>query len=92
MSADLVDARKAEEDCNTNHAALIAAEKRRSPVQQGRASVTSASKADEAADAERPVFELHPVQSTAALSCAGQVETTIEESTFESQLSVSHAA
>ena len=34
MSADLVDARKAEEDCNTNHAALIAAEKRRSPVQQ----------------------------------------------------------
>ena len=27
MSADLVDARKAEEDCNTNHAALIAAEK-----------------------------------------------------------------
>ena len=34
MSADLVDAGKAEEDCNTNHAALIAAEKRRSPVQQ----------------------------------------------------------
>ena len=82
-SADLVDARKAEEDCNTNHATLIAAEKR---------SVISASKADEAADAERPVFELHPVQSTAALLCAGQVETTIEESTFESQLSVSHAA
>ena len=58
----------------------------------GRASVTSASKADEAAHAERSVFELHPVQSTAALLCAGQVETTIEESTFESQLSVSHAA
>ena len=38
------------------------------------------------------MFELHPVQSTAALLCAGQVETTIEESTFESQLSVSHAA
>ena len=38
------------------------------------------------------MFELHPVQSTTALSCAGQVETTIEESTFESQLSVSHAA
>ena len=36
MSADLVDARKAEEDCKTNRAALIAAERRRSPVQQGR--------------------------------------------------------
>ena len=34
MSADLVDAPKAKEDCKTNHAALIAAEKRRSPVQQ----------------------------------------------------------
>ena len=53
--------------------------------------MTSASKAN-ATDAERPVFELYPVQSTAALSCAGQVETTIEESTFESQLSVSPAA
>ena len=91
MSADLVDAQKAEEDCKTNHAALIAAEKRRSPVQQAKGSVTSASK-DEAADAERSVFVLHPVQSTAALLCAGQVETTIEESTFVSQLSVHHAA
>ena len=92
MLADLVGAQKAEEDCKTNHAALIAAEKRTSPVQEGRASVSSASKADEAADAERPVFEVHPVQSTAALSCAGQAETTIEEWTFESQVSVSHAA
>ena len=72
MSADLVDARKAEEDCKTIHATLIAAEKRRPPVQQGKASVTSASKADEAADPEGSVFELHPVQSTAALSCAGR--------------------
>ena len=46
--------------------------------------MTSASEADEAT--------VHPVQNTAAWSCAGQVETTIEESTFESQLSVSHAA
>ena len=86
MSADLVDARKAEEDCKTNHAVLVAAEKRRSPVQQGRASVTSASKADVG-----QCFDLHPVHSTTALLCAGQVETTIEELTFESQLSVSNA-
>ena len=71
MSADLFDARKAEEDCKSNHAAFIAAEKRR------RASVTSASETDKAT--------VHPAQSTAALSCARQVETTIEESTFESQ-------
>ena len=75
MSADLVDARKAEEDCKTNHATFIAAEKRRSPVQQGRTDVINASKADEAADAGRSVFELHSVQSTAAVSCAGQAET-----------------
>ena len=84
MSADLVDARKAEEDCKTNHAAFIAAEKRRSPVQQGRTDVINASKADEAADAGRSVFELHSVQSTAAVSCAGQAETANEESTFGS--------
>ena len=46
--------------------------------------MTSASEADEAT--------VHPVESTAALSCVGQVEMTIEESTFESQLSGSHAA
>ena len=46
MSDDLADARKAEDDCKTNHAALIAAERRRSPVQQARADVTSASESD----------------------------------------------
>ena len=58
MSADLVDACQAEEHCKTNHAALIAVE-RRSPVQQARADETSASEVDEAADAERSVFEWH---------------------------------
>ena len=43
MSADLVDARKADEDCKTNYVALIAAEMERSPVQQARADVTSTS-------------------------------------------------
>ena len=91
-SADLVDARKADEDRKANHLANVAAKKRRSPVQRCRADVNSVSKADESADAEKSMFELYPVQSTAVLSCAGQVETTIAESMFECQLSVSHAA
>ena len=74
-SADLDDAPKADEDSKANHVAFVAARKRRSPVQRCNADVNSVSKADESADAERPVFELHPVQNTAALSCAGQVET-----------------
>ena len=40
-----------------------------------------ATKADEAADAGSSMFELHPVQSTAAVSWAGQVETSNEEVT-----------
>ena len=71
MSADLVDACQAEEHCKTNHAALIAVE-RRSPVQQARADETSASKAEEAADAERPVFELRlSSKYSCVVVCAG---------------------
>ena len=42
---------------------------------ESRADVTSASKADEAADALMSVFESQPVQSTTAVSHAAQVET-----------------
>ena len=41
--------------------------------------MTSVPKDDEAADAEKPVFEMQPVQGTAALSYAGQVETANEQ-------------
>ena len=83
-SADLVDARKADEDRKASHVALVAAKKRRSPVQQAE-EVTSASKADESADAEKSMFELQTFQSTAAVSYAGQVETANEQLPFESQ-------
>ena len=78
MSADLADALKAEEDRKANYAALVAAKKRRLPIHQYRADVISASKADEAADAERCMFELQPVQSTAGASYSGHVETSNE--------------
>ena len=66
--------------------------KRRLPVRQVRADVTCATTADEAADVEGSMFESRPFQSTAAVSCAGQVETTNKESTYESQHDVYHAA
>ena len=92
MSADLADARKAEEDCKANHAALVAAKKRRLPVQQCSADVISGSKADDAAEAQISMFELQPVQSTSVVSYAGLVETANEQLTLESHPNVSHAA
>ena len=56
-----------------------------------RANMTSASKADEAADAEKSVFELQQVQSTSAVSYARQVETVNAQSTFESNPATSKA-
>ena len=75
-----------------NHAALVAAKKRRLPDQQCSADVISASKADDAAEAEISMFELQPVQRTAAVSYAGLVETANEQLTLESHPNVSHAA
>ena len=56
-----------------------------------RANMTSASKVDEAADTEGSVFKSQPVQSTSAVSYAGQVETVNEQSTFESNPATSKA-
>ena len=56
-----------------------------------RANMTSASKVDEAADTEKSVFESQPVQSTSAVSYAGQVETVNEQSIFESNPATSKA-
>ena len=56
-----------------------------------RANMTSASKVDEAADTEKSVFESQPVQSTSAVSYAGQVETVNKQSTFESNPATSKA-
>ena len=83
-SADLADARKADEDRKANHVALVAAKKRRSPVQRCSADVNNTSKADESADAEKSMFELQTVRSTVAVSHAGQVETANEQLPFES--------
>ena len=58
---------------------------------KSRAGVTSASKANEAADAEESVFESQPVQSTAAVSRAGQIEAVNKQSTIESKTSMSRA-
>ena len=50
--------------------------------------VISTSKADETSDAVKFVIESQPVQSTAAVSYARQVETENEQTTLKSQYTV----
>ena len=52
---------------------------------ESKADVTSALKADKAADAVKSMFELQPARQGSAVVSYGQVETATEQSTFESR-------